>query len=259
MKDLMTNTFRVAWVFVLCLAISACSEDLENPMNIDADFTAIEVKTVLDANKLFGITDEFLVDVFSANPTGKMPECHQTETSGLTTIITFNNCIVDGSEPINGMITASYSVTADFTTINVTYSDFTVGETAIAGTKTFIFGNNLNSIQFTIESDMQVIMDDGQVIKENGTRIIGFVLDNIEQQTITLDGEWTVTSGDTTYIAVVADQLETILPCEYAGKGVLKLSKNGLLVSVDFGDGSCDDLASLTYPDGTMEEISLRD
>ena len=38
----------------------------------------------------------------------------------------------------------------------------------------------------------------------------------------------------------------------------MSLNKNGLNVTVDFGDGTCDDLATLTYPDGTMEEISLK-
>ena len=39
----------------------------------------------------------------------------------------------------------------------------------------------------------------------------------------------------------------------------MELSKNGLEVNVDFGDGTCDDIALLVYPDGTTEEISLKD
>ena len=40
--------------------------------------------------------------------------------------------------------------------------------------------------------------------------------------------------------------------------GVLEISRNDATVSLDFGDGSCDAIGILTYPDGSTEEIFLR-
>ncbi len=31
------------------------------------------------------------------------------------------------------------------------------------------------------------------------------------------------------------------------------------IITINFGDGTCDDVAMLIYPDGTEEEISLKD
>lgn len=39
----------------------------------------------------------------------------------------------------------------------------------------------------------------------------------------------------------------------------MTVAKNGLSISVDFGDDTCDDIATVIYPNGKVEEISLRD
>lgn len=264
MNNLTNGLIKLIWTITLCLSIFGCSEDLQDLDNKDAQLTSTEVKTVLEANELSNLTDGLLTDIFSGNQSGKMakmPDCHQTETLDATTTITFTNCIVDGSEPINGTITANYSIGEESTTISVTYTTFSVGAIAISGTKTFTFatGGEQQGFVFTVESDMQVVLGDGKVVSEKGTKIIGFVFDSLEQQTITLDGVWTVTSDGNTYTAFIDKQLNKVLPCEFTGEGLLRLSKNGLSVSVDFGDGTCDDLASVIYPDGTAEQITLED
>jgi len=262
MKNQIHRFSKALWAITLCLSIFACSDDLDGLNNPDEQFTSAEVKTVLEANELSGLTDGLLTDIFSDDQSSKRAkntDCHQTETSDSTTIITFSDCIVDGSDPINGTITANYNIGEASTTISVTYTDFTIGNIAISGTKAFTFANEgeQEGFEFTIVSDMQVIMGDGQVLSEKGTKIIGFVFNSFENQYVTLDGEWTVTSDGNTYTAMVENQLKKIVPCEFTGEGLLFLSKNGLSVSVDFGDGSCDDIASVIYPDGTTEEITI--
>lgn len=57
---------------------------------------------------------------------------------------------------------------------------------------------------------------------------------------------------------------ETITPlrrelaCRFIVSGVLEISRNDATASLDFGDGSCDAVGILTYPDGSTEEIFLR-
>jgi hypothetical protein len=37
------------------------------------------------------------------------------------------------------------------------------------------------------------------------------------------------------------------------------VNKNGLEVTVDFGDGTCDALVTISYPNGATEEVTLED
>ena len=109
-------------------------------------------------------------------------------------------------------------------------------------------------------SDMSVTLPDATVVSETGTKTIGIVFDELlENASLTIDGEWVVTVDGDTYSVNVTDLLETNIGCEYIAKGVMLLAKNGLQVSVDFGDGTCDDTAVLGYPDGTEEEFTLKD
>lgn len=265
MKDLIKGFLKpLLWAITLCLSISACSDDLGELNDQDSQLTSTEVKTILEANELSSLTDELLTDIFSDSQTGKTakrPECQQIETTNTVTTITFNGCTIDGSGAINGTITANYSIEEESTTISVTYSDFTIGAIEISGSKTFTFANEdeQEGFIFTVESDIQVVLADGKELSEKGTKIVGFLFDSLEDQSLTLDGEWTITSDGNTYSAVVENQLKKSYPCAYTGEGLLLLSKNGLSVSVDFGDGVCDDVAMVNYPDGTTEQIALKD
>ena len=264
MTNRMNHLKQSIGAIVLCISIFSCSDDLGGLNNQDDQLTSTEVKSVLDASTLSNLTDGLLTDIFSGNQSGKMgkkPECQETVTSNDTTTITFTNCIVDGSEPINGIVSATYNIGDETTLINVTYTDFSVGEIAISGTKTFTVdaSGQEEGFMFTVESDLQITFADGKLFAENGTKILGFVFGSTENQSITLDGEWTIRSDGNTYNAVIENQLTKTLPCQYTGEGLLLLSKNGLTVSVDYGDGTCDNVASLLYPDNTSEQITLKD
>ncbi|QCX00044.1 hypothetical protein FGM00_07990 [Aggregatimonas sangjinii] len=265
MKDLVKGFFKPAlWALALCLLIIACSDDLGELADQDAQLTSAEVETILEANELSSLTDGLLTDIFSSDQTektAKSTDCQQIETSNTITTITFNDCTVDGSDLINGTITANYSIAEESTEISVTYTDFTIGTIKISGNKTFTFDHDdeQEGFVFTVESDMQVVMSDGKELSERGTKIIGFVFNSLEDQSLTLDGEWTITSDGNTYSAVVENLLKKKYTCAYTGEGLLLLSKNGLAVSVDFGDGACDDVALINYPDGTTEQITLKD
>ena len=105
---------------------------------------------------------------------------------------------------------------------------------------------------------MTIQLKDGSIIEEMGSKTFEVIFDtiNFENSALTIDGDWTVKADENTYTVNITNPLELSFSCEYAGKGLMQLSKNGLKVDVNFGDGTCDDKATLTYPDGTVEEIS---
>jgi len=60
-----------------------------------------------------------------------------------------------------------------------------------------------------------------------------------------------------TYAVETLEDLQGSAACEYLTSGSMNVSKNGLTIVVDFGNGDCDDVATIIYPNGATEEISL--
>jgi len=259
MKILKTSV----WALVLCLSVLSCSEDLENPMNISSAIAPEEVKTVLIANQLSSISENLFVNAFSQRTSGKfskMTDCYTSETAGNTTTITFNNCTVEDSRPINGSVTATLNRTNETTGVEVTYVDLSVGGIGVSGTKNFSFPNQASSTEYSVASTMEFVLEDGQIVTQEGTSAVGLRFDtNLNKAVLYLTGAWSTTTGEDTYNAVITNEFVTVLPCNYVGQGLVEVSKNEQKVSLDFGNGECDALVTLNYPDGTTKEISLKD
>jgi hypothetical protein len=254
------------WVATLSMAILvfACSKDGENDQNQGTELTQTEVKTVLETNDVLSVADGVLTDLFQNGQSGKSAkavDCYVAEYSETGFSVTFDDCSVDGSENLNGSITAEYETGEMSSSISVTFTELSIGGYVLSGTRTYTFSNDQSeTVEYNVTSDMSVTLPDASVVSETGTKTIGLVFDeSLESITLTIAGQWVVKVGGTTYSVSVSDLLETKLGCEYIAKGVLLLAKNGLQVSVDFGDGTCDDTAVLGYPDGTEEDISLND
>jgi hypothetical protein len=60
------------------------------------------------------------------------------------------------------------------------------------------------------------------------------------------------------FVKEVIEPLRRELACRFIVSGVLEISRNELTASLDFGDGSCDAVGLLTYPNGETQEIFLR-
>ncbi len=264
MQSLAANTQRLLTLCLISMLVFSCSKDAENPVDLDGSFSKTEVKTVLEIDQVSGVTDQLVNEIFQAGDSAKnlnITDCHQASYTDTGFKMTFENCSVDGSENLNGTITALYEIGMNTSNVVVSFTNLMVGDITINGTRTFSFSTeDTESITFGITSDLVITMGDGSVIKEKGNKVVGIVFDgSFENGAITLDGQWTVEAEGNTYVVNITSLLETSFNCEYVSKGSMTLAKNGLQVSVDFGDGTCDDLATLTYPDGTTEDYSLKD
>ncbi|KAA3600095.1 MAG: hypothetical protein DWQ06_09865 [Calditrichaeota bacterium] len=48
--------------------------------------------------------------------------------------------------------------------------------------------------------------------------------------------------------------------CDYPVSGTIQFLKDGVVIAtIDYGDGTCDELATKTFPDGTVETFSIND
>ncbi|MCJ7468532.1 MAG: hypothetical protein MUO53_17775, partial [Maribacter sp.] len=120
--------------------------------------------------------------------------------------------------------------------------------------------NAQGSISLTVTSNLLITLQDESVITESGTKAFGINFGNsLETTTYSIDGDWTVELKGNTYMVTVGSILEGNLACGYLTNGIMTVDKNGLYVTIDFGDGNCDDMATLRYPNDVTEEITLRD
>ena len=264
----MQTLFKSATKFLLfsglALLAFSCNKDENNPLVENQQVSSTEVKTILNTDDISGAADSVIANVFNSGISGKssrLEDCHVTEFTDTGFTVTFDSCSYEGGEMITGSISIAYTAGQE-NSFSATYTNLMVGDYEINGTRGFtISGDGQSGLSFSVASDMTIKLKDGSIIEETGSKILGFVFDfnNLENSGLTIDGDWTVKADGNTYVVNITTALEITGACDYVGKGVMQLNKNGLKVDVDFGDGTCDDVATLTYPDGTDEEISLKD
>ena len=266
MNTLIKN-FKPVLLGMIVLFAFSCSNDQENPLVQEQKVSSDEVVSILDIDSQSRVIDDVLTDLFQDGKSGKsskMEDCFTAEYSDTGYTVTFDNCSVDGSENITGSLSVVYKIGEEETAFTATYTNISVNGIIINGTRSFniVAGSEEGSFSFNIVSDMNIELADGSTIEESGSKNIELVLDgeNFANSTLEIDGNWTVKADGNTYVVNITTPLTTnILNCGYISAGEMSLNKNGLGVTVDFGDGTCDDVASVTYPDGTIEEISLKD
>ncbi len=267
MKNVFKNASLYAIVLTTLLFVACSSDSDESDIPTDVVVSQDDIIQVLESDELSGIADEIITDVFNNGATAKTrPDCYDTVFNNTGYTITFTDCVIDDENTVDGVIEVIYGAEqADTVTINTTFVDLNVNGIVVNGTRNFVINTNaggMDSLSFTFDvtSNMTFVLVDGTEVSESGTKTVGFNLNqDLSSGSVTLDGQWTVNWGDDTYTANITDTLEADLECEHFGSGRMDLNKNGLGVTVDFGDGTCDSTATVIYPDGTEQEIDLND
>ena len=264
MKTFVSVFKKLSFVTIISLFAFSCSDD-EGLMDNET-LTQTELKTILESDDVSGAADTALSELYmnngSAGKSAKNNDCYTAEYSDTGFTATFNNCVLNGTDNVNGTVTVAYNLESETASYTATYTDFYVGTIKINGTRTYVLSGNSdeNSVSFAVTSTMSLEMENGETISEDGTKIFTVTFgDSLETSTLTIDGNWTLNVDNDTYKVNVNNTLEGNFACAYLTTGVMTVEKNGLIVTVSFGDGSCDDLATLIYPNGAEEEISLKD
>ncbi|MGY8915111.1 MAG: hypothetical protein ACKVJF_08520, partial [Flavobacteriales bacterium] len=163
---------------------------------------------------------------------------------------------------VNGTLNVIYTGQGENASFMVTYDNFSVGDIEFNGTRSFTMemGTNENSVAYNVTSDLTTTKANGEVLEVIGSKGVLITFgETLEDITFSITGNWTVEEGDNRYTLDVKDALVGNLACEFLTEGVLEINKNGLAVSIDWGNGECDDTATLIYPDNVEVDFSLRD
>jgi len=260
---ILRNTFVL---FVVAAVTFSCSTDegqMDDNLNSTV-LTADELQMVLETHQVSGVADDVLFNLFINDGTnGKRTstdECYTTQYSDTGYTVNFDNCTLNGTDTLSGMLSVTYSFGDQNSTFTATYSDFYVNDMKLNGTRSFLLEGAAsgNGLSFSITSAMDMVWADGTLVAENGTRVVGVSIgESLEDTVVTLNGNWNLAAGADVYEVTITDTLETKMGCNYISEGKMTVDKNGQAILVDFGNGTCDASAMITYPNGTTEEVSL--
>jgi len=281
----MKRVFRklnVAAILIAAVLVSSCNKDASDEVIVDQENFDVQELKASDEAEL--ITEEVLnvgEDVYAADElsfsnkgytSDFLPDCVTittviTSTSKEKTIDFGDGCELPNGNVLSGIIYLSYLKDTDvpMNTLSMSLENFTFNGVSVDGSASVdrVRSNENGNPQSDASASFNAVWPDGSTASFTGNRTrewiegygSGFWGDNVF-----------LISGSATYTGPLGNVFmkETITPlrrelaCRFIVSGVLEISRNDATASLDFGDGSCDAVGILTYPDGSTKEIFLR-
>ena len=148
--------------------------------------------------------------------------------------------------------------------ISFEFDGFTFNDKAVAGSGSILRekANENGNPQSTRTGDVTVTWPDGAFANKNGTKVREWIEgvgsgawgDNV----FLITGNWMFTKKNGTVLSVaILTPLRRELACKFIVSGLIELQKNENNALLDYGDGACDDLATVSINGGERQEIHL--
>ena len=281
----MKSVFRklnVAALLIAAVMISSCNKDSGDDVIVEPETFDVQELKASDEAEL--ISEEVITvgeDVYAADEqsffnkgytSDYLPDCVTittviTSTSKEKTIDFGDGCELPNGNVLSGIIYLSYLKDLDLATntLSMSLENFSFNGVAVEGSATVerMRSNANGNPQSDASASFSATWPDGSTASFSGNRTrewiegygTGFWGDNVFL--ITGMGTYTGPAGNV-FMKETITPLRRELACRFIVSGVLEISRNDATASLDFGDGSCDAVGLLTYPDGTTEEIFLR-
>ena len=283
MKKSIKSTQILSLLLVSVMLMVSCNKEgspeiIQEEENFDVAELKASDETELISEEIVSIgedvysTDEIVETSKSFYRSDYLPDCVTittvvTSTTKEKTIDFGGGCELPNGNVLSGIIYLSYLKDMDVAskTLSISLEDFTFNGVAVEGSATVerMRSNENGNPQADAVGNFDAEWPDGATASFTGSRTrewiegygSGFWGDNVF-----------LISGTKTYTGKLGNVFmkETITPlrrewsCRFIVSGIVEISRNDLTATLDFGDGSCDAFGTLTYPDGTTEEIFLR-
>lgn len=217
-------------------------------------------------------TDEILSTSKGSYHSDFLPDCVTittviTSTTKEKTIDFGDGCELPNGNVLSGIIYLSYSKDMELAvnTLSLSLESFTFNGVAVEGGATIerMRSNDNGNPQSDAVAEFSAEWPNGNTTSFTGNRTrewiegfgSGFWGDNVFL--ITGKGTYVGPAGNI-FVKEVIESLRREMACRFIVSGVLEISTNDETASLDFGDGSCDAVGVLTYPNGESKEILLR-
>ena len=181
-------------------------------------------------------------------------------------------CTLPNGNVLKGKIIISFS--NDFTsksrTLSYRFVDFYHNGKLLQGNKSITYESKSTELLatehpvMTFTVDMKITFDDGKVYSRTGTTVKETIEGNETPLNwednvflVTGNSATSLLNGDT-ITTVITTPLRYITSCKlpFPVSGIVSITKNTSVGTLDFGDGKCDNLATLTI-DGVTKDIIL--
>ncbi|GGD21658.1 hypothetical protein [Hyunsoonleella pacifica] len=280
MRKILSLMFLVSLFFVGCDKEEAPQNDLNaaTELSVDAEVTIEETEEVLDNIVLYS-ESSYGVTTSSNGLTSKGPDRHgwsgffkacagitvvETDMTITTTIVFNGECTDKEGNSITGTITKEREKTEGSRTRTVTFTDVTINGRVVNGTKQYVFTeeNDNGNPEMSGSVDITIETEDGTVSKV-GNRTVEITAGSDtyswfdDEKTITGASIYTNAEGNT-FTVEITTPLVKPAECKYIASGVKEYTRPEGTTVIDYGDGTCDNVATKTAPDGTVTEITLR-
>ena len=273
------------WAAAALLLFSACSEESDSTPEtvvLDeataeavVDFTNDDIDNIvlnnMDALLQGGRGESNGTENF--NPYGGRDTCAEVthDEAAQTITIDFGEGCTSGDEITrSGVIVISYTDrrNAPGAVITTTFENYFVNGNQIEGTRTLenISDGTAGQRAFRVTvSDGRITFEDGTTRTFQGTRTRTHTLEATSQElTVTVTGSRSGTNREGTAFSMeITSPLVFTYSCRQVGvrvavSGVRELSRDDATLSIDYGDGTCDNEVTLTRPDGSTEVVEIR-
>ena len=170
------------------------------------------------------------------------------EKTGVITIVMSDTIINAGAE---------YTVTFD----NLSFGNRTISKTAtITNEGTNDAGNWVISFESLSTTTFERDGESYEIVRDfSGEREwqAGFLTPEVEDDILFVSGSGTITvNGEITFTKTIIEPLLIDRSCRYPLSGIVEITRDGETMTIDYGDGECDNIAEVTK-DGVTEQIEL--
>ena len=182
-------------------------------------------------------------------------------------------CTLPNGNIVKGQIVISfvYEPNATSHTVTFTFNNFYHNNIKINGTKTYTrtmtptTPNSASHPIVTVNIDLTATLPDGRVFTRTGQRVREFIAgygnSTIADDQHSVTGSWTTTfPNTTTQTATITTPLLLKMSCISAQKpiivqGVITYVRGSHTATLDFGDGTCDNIATFTKNGVTVQIV----
>lgn len=283
MKKNFLNLLALACILLL----NACSEDVTTPSEIESqmDDATAEAYTDFaedDVNEMvIDLLDDLRFDEIrgAANIESKRfrPFAGRRSCAEIELDILNGSLIIDfgeGCESSDG-VTRSGKILISFTdarhiagaVVTTTFENYTVNGNQVEGTRTLTNISNETEGQraFEIKTENgKITFEDGTFRTFSGSKTKVWELEeSTEEVTLTVTGESSGTNREgQDFSKTITEPIVFKRSCRTVGvkvavSGERTLLKGGETYVINYGDGSCDNVVTLTLPNGEVEEITI--
>ncbi|MBT8384877.1 MAG: hypothetical protein KJO83_04100 [Bacteroidia bacterium] len=264
------------------LVLSSCDDSaiIEDDLNVEAiDLKAAESEAEIDqvSDETSSIIEEaFLMQEHPDTKTHPITDRYLPDCVTITVVIVQNmktvtidfgeGCELRNGNFVSGKIMLVYENDPEAASRMITYAfeNFYFNRKNVEGGGSILRerSNENGNPQSTKTFDITVTWPDGLFASKEGVKmrewIEGYDTHAWGDNVFLITGHWKFVKKDGTELtASIIEALRRELACKFIVSGIVELSKNENNAVLDYGDGECDDLATVSINGGEEREIHL--